>query len=200
MRKNIEREPTIKRENSHASGNSNIFNSDSAIPQQACNAPEIFDSIIDSNIAEEGIITSPNFPGIYPKCVNAKFYFRGRSGQRLGDHEQCNEGNGDRLNFYDGPSTDMSVYMSVCGSRHSIFHPKESNHSIPAQYLSIASSGSYFAMVFTSDDFVGKYEFGFRLEYKFQYLLSWNSSANQKTASEKAKPKKKDKVLGNYHQ
>ncbi|VDL21511.1 unnamed protein product [Hymenolepis diminuta] len=173
-------EDEAERENSHGSGNANIFNSDSAISQQTCNAPEIFDSIIDSNNAEEGVITSPNFPDIYPKCVNAKFYFRGRSGQRvflkfvlleLGDHEQCNEGNGDRLSFYDGPSTDMSVHMSVCGSRHSVFQPKESGHSSPAQYFSIASSGNHFAMLFTSDEFVGKYEFGFRLEYKFQNVL-----------------------------
>ncbi|VDN96335.1 unnamed protein product [Rodentolepis nana] len=130
---NLPKDETEKK-NHHDYGNANIFNSDSAIPPQTCNTPEIFDSIIDSNNSEEGVLTSPNFPEIYPKCVKATFYFRGRSDQRvhlkfavleLGEHEQCTEGNGDRLSFYDGPSTDLPVQMSVCGSRHSIFQPKE---------------------------------------------------------------------------
>lgn len=66
-----------------STGNTNIFNSDSASMQQACNSPEIIETIIDSHHAEEGVLTSPQFPELYPKCINATFYFRGRSEQRV---------------------------------------------------------------------------------------------------------------------
>eukprot|EP00108_Taenia_solium_P010360 TsM_000204400 transcript=TsM_000204400 gene=TsM_000204400 len=192
--------------------NTNILNSDSASLQQGCNAPEIVEVIIDSHQTEEGVLTSPRFPELYPKCVNGTYYFRGRSGQRvflkfvlleLGDYERCNEAtgqSGDRLYFYDGPTIEMPVQLSVCGSRQSVFLPEAERQRASTQNLAIASSDSYFTMLFTSDEFAGKYEFGFRLEYRFQNLLTWDTIANQKAmVNNSLKTKKERVVYFNYH-
>ncbi|CDS42987.1 cubilin [Echinococcus multilocularis] len=192
--------------------NTNILNSDSASLQQGCNAPEVLEMIIDSHRTEEGVLTSPRFPELYPKCVNGTYYFRGRSGQRvflkfvlleLGDYERCDEAtgqSGDRLYFYDGPSIELPVQLSVCGSRQSVFRPETEQHQASTRSLAIASSGSHFTMLFISDEFVGKFEFGFRLEYRFQHLITWEMVANQKLmANNSLKSKKEQVVYFNYH-
>lgn len=89
----------------------------------------------------------------------------------------------------------MPIHMSVCGSRNSVFRPEGDSQISHAQNLATASSGSFFTMLFNSDEFVGKFEFGFRLEYKFQNLLSWKSSKSQKSVPKKTKSMEKDRVI-----
>ncbi len=81
---------------------------------------------------------------------------------------RCNDSlaSGDKLTFFDGPSTAIPVHRSVCGSSQSVFRlPSLSQET---QALSITSSGSHLTMLFTSDEYSGKFEYGFRLNYKFQ--------------------------------
>ena len=117
---------------------------------------------------------------------------------------RCDENggqSGDRLNFYDGPSISMPVQLSICGSRQSVFRPKNDAQRTSMQNLAIASSGAYFTLLFTSDIYVGKFEFGFRLEYQFQDLPTWDSPTTSSVmkASNFTPPKKERVVYFNYH-
>lgn len=60
-----------------------MLNSDSAIHLPTCNNFETIKSTINSHQSEEGVLTSPQFPELYPKCMNATYYFKGRPGQRV---------------------------------------------------------------------------------------------------------------------
>nr|VZI07582.1 unnamed protein product [Spirometra erinaceieuropaei] len=176
----------INQENrKNKSDSQNILNSDSAALLQPCRQqdPNLhFTTVLSSTKSTEGTITSPYFPSPYPKCTNATIFFHGQPHERvylqfllleLGDHTRCNMrfSAGDRIQFFDGPTTKSPPQMSICGSQHSVFGNQKSKSEIYP--LSIVSSGSHFTMQFTADDFSGKFEFGYRAVYKFEAMRPW---------------------------